>query len=382
MLLASALTCLIIALTIGQEFGLFSDRFATMREYAALLSNIEEYYIGDYDEQDIAAAANDAAVSALGDRWSYYLTPEEYERYLDSTGNRFTGIGVLAVKDELTGGMLIQSVYRGSAAETSGLVAGDLVTEIDGNDITGIDFDEMRERLAREIGDAAVLTVKRADGTIATLEVIYSIVFADPVTFEMLDGNIGYIALANFETGSANSFIAAVDDFVSQGAAALIFDVRGNGGGKVSEMTRILDHLLPEGEIFVGVSRFGKEEIITSGASMVDIPCAVLVDRYSFSAAEYFAATLKEYGYAAVVGEQTTGKDRSQITIPLPGGSALHISSAKFLTKNRVSLYETGGLTPDYPVDMTDEEFSLFVTGNLEKDEDPQLACAVGLFRG
>ena len=381
MLLASALTCLIIALTLGQSLGLFQGRFPALREHAALLSKIEEYYIGEYDETDITVAANNAAVDALGDRWSYYLTAEEYVRYLDATGNRFTGIGVLAEKDEETGGMLIRSVYRGSAAETGGLVAGDIVTDIDGNDITGIDFDEMREMLARPVGDKVSLTVLRADASIELIEVIYSIVFTDPVTYEMLDGSIGYIRLANFESGAANSLIAAVGELIDQGAEGLVFDVRGNGGGRVSEMTRILDHLLPEGEIFIAVDRSGKEEITTSGASNVDIPCAVLVDRYSFSAAEYFAATLKEYDYAVIVGEQTTGKDRSQVTIPLPSGGALHISSAKFLTKNRVSLYETGGLTPDYPVAMTEEEFTLFMSDSLEKDADPQLACAMELLR-
>ena len=382
MLLASALTCLIIASTIGRELGFFSGRFGFVREYAALLSRIDELYIGDYDEKDVAAAANGAAVYSLGDRWSFYMTPEEYVSYLDSVNNRFVGIGIIAIVDEETGGMLVNSVYRGSAAEAGGLAAGDIIIGIDGEDITSAEFEEMRLLLSRQVGESVDLTVKRAGGVTEKLTVIYSYIFVDPVIYEMMENGIGYIQLANFENGSASSFIAAVDDCISRGAFAFIFDVRSNGGGKVAEMTRILDYLLPEGEIFVAVDRGGTEEITKSGPGMIDMPCVVLVDRYSFSAAEYFAATLKEYGYASVVGEQTTGKDRSQVTVTLPGGGALHISSAKFLTKDRVSLYEVGGLTPDHQVGLTDDEFELFMTGNLEKESDPQFLKAVELLNG
>ena len=379
MLVASALTCFVIAVTFGRELGFFTERYDAIREYASLLSKIDEYYIGEYDETDITVAANNAAVDALGDRWSFYLTPDEYARYLDSTGNRFTGIGVTAVIDEATGGMLIESVYRGSAAENGGLAPGDVITDVDGTSIKGLEFDEMRARLARPVGDSITLTVLRPNGDVASLEVIYSIVYVDPVSYEMLDGGIGYIQLENFESGSARSFIAAVNDLVIQGAGALIFDVRGNGGGKVHEMTGILDHLLPEGEIFIAVDRSGKEEITTSDPNMVDLPSVVLVDKYSYSAAEYFAATLKEYGYATIVGGRTTGKDRSQVTIDLYGGGALHISSGKFLTRNRVSLYETGGLVPDHEIELTDDEMRLLVAGRLDKDSDPQLKLALGL---
>ena len=377
MLLASALTCLIIFVTLGRELGVFSDRFDSVREYAALLANIDELYIGDYLRADVSSAANKAAVMALGDRWSYYLTPEEYVKYLDSSNNRFAGIGITAVIDEETGGMLVASVYKGSAADEGGLAAGDVIVKIDGEDITGLDFDEMRSMLARPIGDTVTLDVLSEDGGAQTLEVVYSFVFVDPVEYEMLDGDIGYVMLANFESGAANSFIAAVEDLAGQGAAAMIFDVRGNGGGRVSEMTRILDFLLPEGEIFISVHKSGNEEITMSGPDMFSMPCAVLVDRYSYSAAEYFAATLSEYGYAAVVGEQTTGKNRSQVTVTMPSGGALHISSGEYLTKNRVSLYAQGGFTPDHEVSLEDEQFALLIAGQLEKENDAQLIKAI-----
>ncbi|MDR0491250.1 MAG: PDZ domain-containing protein [Oscillospiraceae bacterium] len=377
MLIASALTCLIIAVILDSQLGFFSKRFNAVREYAALLSRIEDLYIGEYDGADVSAAANGAAVYALGDRWSFYMTPDEYVGYLDSSNNRFAGIGISAVVDEETGGMRVHSVYSGSAAETSGILAGDVITGIDGSDIAGLDLDEMRALLARSIGDAINLTILHEDGGVESITVVYSMVFTDPVEYEMLEDNIGYIVLVNFETGAAGSFIAAVKQLVSEGATGCIFDVRGNGGGRVSELTAMLDYLLPEGEIFVAVDKSGREEITMSDPGSVDLPCVVLVDRYSYSAAEYFAATLGEYGYADIIGEQTTGKNRSQITVTLPGGGALHISSGQYLTKNRVSLYDTGGLTPDYQIALTDEEISLLFSGNLEKEADVQFKKAV-----
>jgi carboxyl-terminal processing protease len=213
------------------------------------------------------------------------------------------------------------------------------------------------------------------------LTVVYDYIQIDPIWYEMLEGEngIGYVIIENFESGAADGFISAVDDLLSQDARAFIFDVRGNGGGAVSEMTRILDYLLPEGEIFIAVDKDGKERVTTSKADFIDKPAVVLVDRYSFSAAEYFAATLGEYDYAPSVGEQTTGKNRSQTTHRMKNGGALHISSGMYLTRNRISLFDVGGLTPDHEIALSDEKFNQLLSGNLPLGEDDQLQFAISL---
>lgn len=380
-LFALALICLLAAVIICNQLGVFDGRYAAVSEYADLLKKIDDIYIGEYETADVSAAAMHAAVESLGDRWSYYLTPEEYSIFLDNVNNRYAGIGVGVIIDEESGGMRVTFVYSGSAAETAGIIAGDVITGIDGYDISGMDLDEMKESLSRPVGDSVELTVLRPDGSVAVLSAVYSYIFVDPVYFEMLDGDIGYVRLANFDQGAARSFISALDELTEQGAGAFIFDVRGNGGGRLVEMVEILDHLLPEGDIFVAVDKSGREEVTTSGPDSIDNPIVVLIDRYSFSAAEYFAATLREYDRAALAGEQTTGKNRMQTTVLLRGGGALHISSSQYLTKNRVSLYDAGGITPDYPVELTDEEFDLFISGNLDPQADPQLQKAIALLR-
>jgi len=379
MLFASALTCLILALTVGRGLGLFNNRFMDIREYAALLKRIDNDYIGEADKDEITAMALRAAVYSLDDRWSYYLTAEEYADYINSSNNRFTGIGVTVVIDEETNGVMIKSVYKDSSADIAGLLAGDVITAVDGESVVGIDINALRTLLSRQIGETATLTVMRDALIIDDITVEYGYVYVDPVRYEMLDGNIGYIYIQNFDGGSGERFIGAVDQLLERGASSMVFDVRGNGGGRVSEMAMILDHLLPEGEIFVAVDKEGNEDIILSQPDSIDIPCVVLVNQYSYSAAEYFAATLSEYDYAVTVGQQTTGKSRSQMTYRLPGGGAIHLSTGQYLTKNRVSLYDAGGLVPDHAIAMTDGEAEQWALGYLAYEDDPQLLAALAL---
>ena len=379
MLAASALVCMATALIFIRLSRPDDEISVAARNYRMLLELIDDVYIGRLDVGEVSDAAMRETVEALGDRWSYYLTSEEYAVYLDRANNRYAGIGIGVVIDDATGGMKVQYTYKGSAAESAGLAAGDIITEIDGESICGMDLDEMRSLIARPLGESVILTVLSPDDTTKALTVLYDYIFIDPVSYEMLDGDIGYIILSNFDTGSSDSFISAANELIGQGARAFVFDVRANNGGRVDEMTGILDYLLPEGEIFVDVDRNGVEDITLSGPAFVDMPAIVIVDANSYSAAEYFAATLREYGYAEVVGVQTTGKNRVQKTWEMPWGGALHISSSQYLTKNRVSLYDAGGLTPDHQVGLTEEEYAMFMSGILRQDTDPQLQKALSL---
>jgi carboxyl-terminal processing protease len=187
--------------------------------------------------------------------------------------------------------------------------------------------------------------------------------------------------IKNFEGGVADAFIAAANDLIKQGAASFVFDVRNNGGGRVSELKKMLDYLLPACDIFVAVDKSGREDVSVSDADNVKLPSVVLVNGYSFSAAEYFAACLQEYGYAQLVGQHTTGKNRSQITLELPDGGALHISSGEYLTPHRVSLTKQGGIAPDYEIILSDDDNVLLYNGQLDRTKDTQLLKAMELLK-
>jgi len=376
---ASASTCLILSLLFYCHLSSLPEQNDRTQDYAELLDVIDNRFIGSFDLDEIANVAKRAAVFALDDNWSYFMTPEEYSEFMESSENRYQGIGVEVIIDEETEGIRILYVYRDSGADIAGLVVGDVITAVDGESILGFSIADIRAKLRRPIDDSALLTVLRADGEYHELTVVYSVVFTDPVSYEMLDGHIGYIILRNFEAGAADGFISAANTLIEQGASAFIFDVRSNNGGRVNEMTQILDFLLPEGEIFISVNRSGVEQITRSDPDTIELPAVVLVNSFSYSGAEYFAAMLSEYEYAVTVGEQTTGKNRMQTTIPLSNGGAVHISTGEYLTKNRVSLFEIGGFTPDHIIPLDENEFELFRRGELDKSSDPQLMKAVRL---
>ena len=384
MLVASALTCVVTVVVTSlyhTKYSIASGGITkATQSLKALLEKIDEVYIGELDLEEASVAAMRSVVDSLGDRWSYYLTKAEYDEYMDRINNRYAGIGVGVTTN--SSGMFIQYVYKGSPAEAAGIVMGDTVTAIDGESIAGMTLIDITGMLARPIGDEVELDILDESGVSRRISVKYEYIFTDPVYYEMLEGEIGYVALMDFDTGSAESFISAVKDLIGQGARAFIYDVRSNPGGMVRELTQILDYLLPEGDTFITVDKKGKETVEhTSGPDTVELPSVVLVNAHSYSAAEYFTAMLHEYGYAQTVGEQTTGKNRMQVTFVLPGGAALHISTSEYVTRDRVSLYDAGGYTPDYLIPFTEDEYAAYYAGRLGYDDDPQMQMALDLLK-
>jgi len=378
---ASALTCMLVSVIFFAYLHANprEDVNSNLGNFAELLDVIDGRFIGDFDLEEITDEAMRAAIESLDDDWSYYMTPVEYSEFLRNANNRYTGIGVDVMIDEETEGMKVLGVYGDSGADLAVIVVGDIITAVDGESIIGLTLTEIRTMLRRPLGSTADLTVLRSDGDYHEITVLYDLVFTNPVSFEMLDGNIGYVQLRNFEEDAGDRFISAVNELIDLGAAGIIYDVRNNNGGRVNEVTQILDFLLPAGEIFISVDRSGVEKITRSDADFTDLPAVVLVNQYSYSGAEFFAAMLHEYEYAVTVGEQTTGKNRMQTTIPLSNGGAVHISTGHYLTKNRISLYDIGGYTPDHIIPMTDEEQALFNRRELEKTSDPQFLKALSL---
>ena len=328
------------------------------------LDLVEERFVGEYDETAAVDAALEGLVDGLGDRWSYYLTAEELAAQELRRTNHYVGVGITVnYTDEA--GLLIVEVAAGGPAEAAGLVPGEVITAVDGQSLAGEARYEGADLIQGEEGTAVTLTVRGTDGTERTVEAIRASLETDPVSYEMLEGDVGYVALSNFYDGSADRLAEAVADLQEQGARALVFDMRNNGGGYLHELTDMLDFLLPEGPIFITRDKAGNEEITQSDAACVDLPMAVLVNANTYSAAEFFAAELQERDAAVIVGEPTSGKGYSQQTFTLPHGGAVAISTAAYFTGSGTSLIGTG-LTLDAEV---------YNTGA----EDAQLAAALEL---
>lgn len=337
---------------------------------------ITDCFIGEVDQTEIEDAAADAMVNALGDRWSHYIPASEYGAYEEQMTNSYVGLGV-TVAERIDGqGIDIQEVEKGSGAEEAGVLAGDILIAVDGTSVIGMDIDSARNMIRGDAGTKVKLTLRRGEETIE-VEAVRQVIQITVAEGKMLKNNIGLITIANFDQRCAQETLAAIEELREQGAQALIFDVRFNPGGYKDEMVEILDYLLPEGELFRSEDYTGSMETETSDADCLEMPMAVLVNGYSYSAAEFFAAALEEYDWAAVVGEQTCGKGYFQYTYQFSDGSAVGLSVGKYYTPKGVSLAETGGLTPDITIEVDTQTAYDIYSGSLTPEEDPQIQAAV-----
>ncbi|MCI9402169.1 MAG: PDZ domain-containing protein [Oscillospiraceae bacterium] len=333
-------------------------------------------FVGDYDSDTAIDSALDGMVKGLGDRWSYYLTAEGYASTTQRRNNAYVGIGVTVdYVDER--GLRIVEVREGTPAGEAGLLPGEIITAVDGASVAGEAQETGADRIQGEAGTDVTLTLLNENEESRQVTLTRQQVQTPSVSeAQLLEGDVGYIKLDNFYSGSARELCDAVDSLMDEGACGFVFDMRNNGGGYVSELTEMLDHLLPEGPIFRSQTKSGKEEVTYSDESCVDLPFAVLVNGDTYSAAEFFAAQLQESVGAAVVGEYTSGKGYSQQTILLPHGGALNISTGKYTTGAGVSLVGTG-LNLDAEVSLTEEQRSDFLLGALDLSEDPQFQKAL-----
>ena len=335
-------------------------------------------FIGEAEAEELEDAAADAMVSATKDRWSYYIPAGEMESYMEQMENAYVGVGITIQQEEETG-YRIMEVTKGGPAEEAGLKPGDLLVKAGDTDLRELDVNEVRSLVKGAEGTFVSLTVLRQEEEL-TFSVERRTVMTIVAEGEMLSGDVGLVTIENFDSRCAEETIAAIEDLIAQGAEKLIFDVRNNPGGYAEELIQALDYLLPEGEVFHTLDYTGKEHIDYSDEKHLDLPMAVLVNSESYSAAEFFAAALKEYEAAVIVGEQTCGKGYFQTTIHLNDGSAVALSIGKYFTPKGENLQDVG-LIPDKVVDVDDDTFWEIYYGNLPKEADPQVQAALELLK-
>lgn len=339
---------------------------------------VDEKFIG---EIDWAAAEDSAAagmVAGLGDRWSYYMSAERYDSYLEQMNNAYVGVGITVTERE-DGYIDVVEVVKGGPAEQAGIEAGDVLTHADGVDLATLTMDETTGIIKGEEGTTVHLTIRRGEITLE-MDVRREFFEVTVACGQMLTEDIGMVTIENFDGRCADETIDAIESLMDQGAKKLIFDVRNNPGGYKRELCAVLDYLLPEGPLFRSEYYDGTEQVDESDADCLDIPMAVLVNSESISAAEFFAAALDEYEAAAVVGTQTIGKGYFQQTYRLSDGSAVGLSVGKYTTPNGVSLTDVG-ITPDVVVEVSEELFWQIYYGNVEWTGDPQVLAAVEVLK-
>ncbi|MEG2571139.1 MAG: S41 family peptidase, partial [Clostridia bacterium] len=379
MLLASAATCCITFFVCNSQSEKMLGEFNTLNEeykrIAEVQSYIEENFVNDYDKNKMVDGALTGMVAFLGDKWSHYLTKEDYKSYVDSLNSSMEGIGVNVVQDEKTGGILIVEVYEGSPAAIAGMLPNDIIIGVDGETVDKIGYEAAVNKVRGVGGTKVRLQISRMNPAKKfELNIVRAPFHIKNVESQLL-GNIGYVKISGFDLNVDNEFASAIRELQGKGAKGFVFDVRNNPGGAMTVLVNCLDVLLPEGVIISNKTKAGEVEEFRSGKSEINAPMAVLINGNSISAAEFFAASLQEYNKATVIGTATTGKGCAQTPIELKDGAGLILSTSKYYTKGGVSLADTGGIKPDIEVKLTDAQMQNFY--KLTAAQDPQIQAAI-----
>ena len=371
---------LVAALSVVLAYGIFLRQTDGMSKLQQLYRLIDDRYVGQYDEQTLFDYAATGMVAGTGDRWSYYVSAKDMNTFNEQRENAYVGVGItISPREDGLGADILRVEPNGSAQE-AGIQGGDILYKVEDRLVGEIGVDGASALIAGEAGTQVKITVLREEQELEfTLKRKH--IQRAVAQGKMLENNIGYIRIENFNTNCAKHTIEQIKTLVDQDAKGLVFDVRYNGGGYVTEMVEILDYLLPEGDLFVSQYYDGEKYVETSDKNCLELPMMVLVNQDSYSAAEFFAAALREYEWAQVVGLPTVGKSYFQETYEFADGSAVSLSVGKYFTPKGVCLQDEGGLVPDVVVEVDDTTAAAIYAQTIDPKDDPQLCKALELLQ-
>lgn len=364
-----------IAFVVGRytaDIGGSGDSIITkkvVQKAEAIQQVIDKLYLEEEDVQAVQEGVYKGMVSALGDPYSVYYTKEEYDAFQESYTGEYCGIGASLLQNADTGLITIVKTFKGSPAQEAGLKTDDILYKVEGEEVTGEDLSEVVARVKGKEGTTVKVTIMRGTEEM-DLELVRKTISVPTVEYEMLDNNMGYIIISEFDEITTSQWMEAYETLKQQGMTSLIVDLRNNPGGGLSVVAEILDSILPEGMIVYHEDKNGqREEYKSDEEHKIEVPLAVLVNGNSASASEIFAGAVKDYGIGTLIGTTTFGKGIVQQMVSLGDGSAMKVTISKYYTPNGVCIHGTG-IEPDIQVEFDAEAY--------EKDEsDNQLQKAI-----
>lgn len=357
--------------------GAVTDSFVQKAKY--IEDTVKESYTGEVDDEEMEGYMYKGMMASLGDPYSAYYTSEEYEELTTETTGSYKGIGVVMQQDVTTGEVKVVRCYEGAPGAKAGLLPEDVLIQVNGESISGLELSEVVDKVQNS-KDSVHLTVSR-EGESEYLEIDVSLeeVNIPVVDHEMLEDQIGYIALYEFTKQTESQYKEAFEDLESQGMERLIIDVRNNPGGLLTSVCNILEDILPKGLIVYTEDKDGnREEYTCSGENELKIPLAVLVNGNSASASEIFAGAIQDYGTGTIVGTTTFGKGIVQSLIPFTDGSAIKTTTAKYYTPSGKCIHGTG-IEPDVEVELNE---NLEQKTSISHEEDNQFQKAIEVVKG
>lgn len=323
----------------------------TKEKLSGIQALIQKEYIGEVDEDALQTGICQGYVGALGDPYSAYYDEEQTSALMETTQGEYGGIGVVLTQNLDTGVTTASSVYEDSPAMKAGMKDGDIIYQVEGRDVSGMALEEISGSIKGEKGTTVEITVLRGEEREeVTLTITRDTIQAETVKTRMLEDEIGYLAISEFDSVTLEQYREGLAELTAQGMEGLIVDLRGNPGGNLDTVCEILDLMLPEGLVVYTEDKDGNRQEFTSDeAQEVQVPLAVLVDGNSASASEIYAGAIQDYGIGQIVGTKTYGKGVVQTIYDLKDGTSLKLTVAEYFTPNGRNI-DGEGITPDVEV--------------------------------
>lgn len=335
---------------------------------------MDAYYLEEYDEDEMLDGILRGMLAAVGDPYTGYYDAESYSSLMESSQGVYYGIGVVVSQNLETGEVYVVNPYEDCPGFEAGIRPGDIIYKVGDVEVTGMDLNEVVALIRGEEGTTIDITVIHENaGDFSELVVDRRQIETHTVEYEVMENNIGYIQITEFDSVTTEQFKKAMEELESCGIEGLIVDLRDNPGGSLDTVIDILDEFLPKGIYTYLVDKNGKRQNYkgTHDASY-DYPMVVLVNENSASASELFTGAVHDYEKATIVGTTTFGKGIVQQIFPLRDGSGIKVTMAKYYTPNGVCIHKTG-IEPDVVVELDEGEYPSLI----EYEDDEQLQKAV-----
>ena len=374
---------LVVALAAG------GVKFVQQRQYNGVLSDsshvqkieylekmIDQEYLGEVDNDEMAEGVYAGLVYGLGDVYSRYYTADEYAQETASTDGAYAGIGVSIQKNK-NGGVQVAECYEGGPGADAGLQTDDVITAINDTDVTDMELSDVVSLIRENKDKTIVLTVFRENEEKSReISVDVTDVELPSVFGEMLDKKTGYIQITQFTGVTPQQYKDMFDELKDKGMERLVIDLRDNPGGLLTSVCDILREILPEGLIVYTEDKYGnREEETCDGKHQLNMPLAVLVNENSASASEIFAGAVQDHEVGTIVGTTTYGKGVVQELRQLSDGSAVKLTVSNYYTPNGNSINKVG-IKPDVEVKLASV---LLNKDEITHEEDNQLQKALNV---
>lgn len=336
--------------------GTSPESAAANQKIEVICDLIDEEFLFEKDEYELTEGMYAGLVSGLEDPYSEYYTAEEYLSVSQTHEGHYKGIGVVMIQEKNTGIISVGHCYEESPAKKAGVLEGDIFYKVDGETIDGMELSDVATAIKNNGRDDVVITIYREKTQeYIDIKIIKEEIEIPVVEHEMMESNIGYIAIYQFTAVTATQFETAYQELLNSGMKRLIVDLRDNPGGLLSGVVDTLNCIMPEGLLVYTEDKEGnREEYFSKGETPIEIPLVVLINENSASASEIFAGAVKDHEVGTLVGVTTFGKGIVQKTFGLNDGSVVKLTVSSYFTPNGVNIHGTG-VEPDITVELPED---------------------------